>query len=283
MNLFRQDGLERSCAVPARDWIRTAPAQEGLERMEARFGGHAFDRHSHDCYALGLTLSGVQTFAYRGAQAVSRPGLAMVLHPGESHDGQAGTADGFRYRMLYLEPVRIADALRGRLEHLPFAAMPVCGQARLAGVLRAALDDLARPLENLELNDIVTAIAECLLALDGSPGRRGSAADPGAVERARRYLEVHCTRSVEAGELERETGLDRFTLTRQFRNRFATTPHRYQVMRRLDRARRAIRAGDTLADAAIAAGFADQSHFTRHFRRAFGMSPGRWRALSRRA
>ena len=272
------NGLERSCT--GRDWIRAAPHQDGLERMEARFGGHAFDRHSHDRYALGITLSGVQTFDYRGVPSVSLPGHAMVLHPGETHDGRAGTEDGFRYRMLYLEPSRIGDALRGRIGHLPFAALPVCAHARLVEVLREALGDLVRPLEALETDDIVAAVADCLLMLDRSPIRSGAAPDRKAVERARRYLDAHCAETVEAGALERETGLDRFTLTRQFRSQLGTSPHRYLVMRRLDKARKAIRMGTSLADAAALAGFADQSHFTRHFRKTFGLSPGRWRALS---
>ena len=263
-----------------RDWIRAAPPQEGLERMEARFGGHAFDRHSHDCYALGITLSGVQTFDYRGTHAVSLPGYAMVLHPGESHDGEAGSEEGFRYRMLYLAPSRIRDALHGLTEHLPFAALPVYPHARLIELLHGALDDLARPLDALETDALVAAIAECLLMLDGSPIRRRPAPDTRAVEQARRYLDAHCTEAVDAGALERESGLDRFTLTRQFRSQLGTTPHRYLVMRRLDKARNAIRAGAGLADAAAQAGFADQSHLTRHFRKTFGLSPGRWRALS---
>ena len=76
--------------------------------------------------------------------------------------------------------------------------------------------------------------------------------------------------------------MDRYQLARHFRRVMGTSPHRYLVMRRLDRARRELQAGAGLADAAVAAGFSDQAHFTRHFRKTYGMTPGRWVALSRR-
>ncbi|MCE3590073.1 AraC family ligand binding domain-containing protein, partial [Escherichia coli] len=74
-----------------------------VERMEARFTGDAFEPHRHDTYAIGVTLHGVQTFRYRGEKRQSLPGNIMVLHPDEVHDGGAGTDDGLRYRMIYLE------------------------------------------------------------------------------------------------------------------------------------------------------------------------------------
>jgi AraC-like DNA-binding protein len=260
-----------------------APPQPGLERMEACFSGHAFDRHSHDCYALGYTVSGVQTFDYRGARAASLPGDAMILHPDEAHNGQAGTGEGFRYRMLYLEPARIWDALEGRARHLPFVSEPVCHQPELRSTLGEALDDLDNPIDPLEWSDLVLRIAEILLCLAGVPAPPLPSSNIKAVERARRYLDSHCTHTVGAEELEHETGLDRFTLTRQFRARLGTSPHRYLIMRRLDRAREAIRDGHSLAQAASHAGFADQSHFTRQFKNCYGMPPGRWCALLRAA
>src|SRR5688572_24174098 len=124
-------GLERSCRQarrrPAgpegRDWMREAPREPGFERIEATFSGHAFDPHRHDCYALGLTLEGVQSFNYRGARRDSVAGRAIVLYPDERHDGEAGRPGGFRYRMLYLAPRLVSEALEaitGRPD-LPFA------------------------------------------------------------------------------------------------------------------------------------------------------------------
>ena len=82
--------------------------------------------------------------------------------------------------------------------------------------------------------------------------------------------------------LEQTHGMDRFTLARQFRSVFGVSPHRFLTLRRLDVAKRSILGGRSLAEAALSAGFADQSHMTRRFRQAYGLSPGRWRKLLRR-
>jgi AraC-like DNA-binding protein len=103
------------------------------------------------------------------------------------------------------------------------------------------------------------------------------------VRLARDFLVAESHRVVGSDELESVSGLDRFTLARHFRSAFGTSPHRYQVGRRLMRAQSMIVEGVALSEAAAAAGFADQSHLTRHFSARFGITPGRWAALSRRS
>ncbi|BBK33537.1 hypothetical protein STHU_41710 [Allostella humosa] len=87
--------------------------------------------------------------------------------------------------------------------------------------------------------------------------------------------------AVTAEVLETATGIDRFTMARQFRRHLGTSPHRYRTMRQLDVVRREMVCGAPLAEAAAAAGFADQSHMTRQFKKAYGISPGGWRRLVR--
>jgi AraC-like DNA-binding protein len=136
-------------------------------------------------------------------------------------------------------------------------------------------------LEPLEADQAILSIAEALLALDTTAARRSAAtACSIAVERARQYLDEHACRVVTSEELEALTGLDRYALARQFRVRLGTSPYRYLSMRRLDRAKSLMRDNCSLAAAAVESGFVDQSHMTRQFKRAYGLSPGRWRALS---
>lgn len=272
--------LERSCGAARGDWIRAAPSRPGFERMEAFFSGHGFDPHRHDTYAIGYTLRGVQAFRYRGAPRHSRPGQVFVLHPDETHDGHAGTSAGFRYRILYIEPRLIQRALRGAL---PFVRDPVTADPRLARAIGSALDDLDAPLEGLQVDQIVLTLAEALAAADPSCGTRTlSARHLRAVDAARGLLDANVRTGVTSAALERTTGLSRYALARHFRACLGTSPYRYLVMRRLDRVRAHLRQGASLADAAVSSGFADQSHMTRQFKKAYGVSPGQWSAMALR-
>jgi hypothetical protein len=98
--------------------MQIVPALNGLERLQAWFHGYAYDWHRHDTYAVGVTLEGVQTFDCHRATYNSLPGQVIVLHPDEPHNGRAGLVTGFGYRMLYIEPSRIREALD--IRSLPF-------------------------------------------------------------------------------------------------------------------------------------------------------------------
>ncbi|MFY3005905.1 helix-turn-helix domain-containing protein, partial [Achromobacter xylosoxidans] len=106
--------------------------------------------------------------------------------------------------------------------------------------------------------------------------------DYAACERARQYIHDARGQAVSLDELERAAGIDRWSLSRDFRALYGTSPYRYALLRRLDLARRLIAAGQPLAQAALAAGFTDQSHMTRRHAEAFGMTPAHWRGTLRR-
>jgi len=261
-------GLERSC-----DWIRAGAGAPGLERAEAYFSEQAFELHRHDTYAVGITCSGVQAFRYRGARRIALPGQVHVLHPDELHDGGPDTPEGFRYRIVYVEPELIRRALDGA--PLPFVADPVRDPALATAEIARLLADIDEPISELASAEIAASIADALQAMAGPPG----SSEPIAlrnVELVREHLAAHANEQTPAAELERLAGLDRFSIARHFRRAFGTSPDRYRTMRRLDLARAAIARGAPLVRAAAEAGFSDQSHLTRQFKKAFGITPGMW-------
>ena len=273
-------GLERSCRGAVAGWITSTRPVNGIELFRAWFAGDAYQKHRHDAYAVCVTDCGVQVFEYRGARHVSLPGQVTVLYPDEVHDGRAGTSEGFGYRLVYVEPSLLAEAVqlvRGRPAPLPFVA-PVSENPRLSRAVRDAFRGAREPLA---MDSLVVDLAEGLMAGEG----RGSVpvrVNVGAVQRARQFLDAEKTRVVRSAELESITGLTRYDLARQFRTRFGTSPYRYLLMRRLDAARERIDRDCPLVEVACEAGFADQAHFTRAFRSAIGLTPALYRALSRR-
>ena len=80
--------------------------------------------------------------------------------------------------------------------------------------------------------------------------------------------------------LEEIAGTDRFTIARHFRWAFGTSPDRYRTLRRLALAKDAIASGQSIARASAEAGFADQSHLTRQFKKTYGLTPAAWIALT---
>jgi AraC-like DNA-binding protein len=261
------------------DFLIVDPPAARLQRLYARFSGHAYDRHRHETYAVGVTETGLQCFHYRGTARASTAGRVIVIHPDEPHDGHAGGSGGFAYRMLYVDPALIGVALGGC--SLPFVSEPVFDDPALRRIIAEAFADFPEPIENLAVPSLVAALADALSRRAGSLPKPTPFCADKALDIARELLDAATSGPIGAAMLEAATGIDRYTLARGFRARFGTSPHRYLIGRRLERVKAEIARGCPLAASAYAAGFADQSHMTRHFKARFGLTPGRYVALVR--
>ncbi|WP_313059497.1 AraC family transcriptional regulator [Pseudomonas rhodesiae] len=255
------------------DWLHRAPHASGLDRIEAYFAGFAFDPHRHDTYAIGRTLLGVQSFHYRGGMTHGLPGTTMVIHPDEVHDGRAGSEEGFKYRMIYVEPALIQQILGGK--PLPFVPGGVSTDLRLFRASDVLLQNLECPVDPLQEQDALFDLAQALSAAAGAIVSRKTF-DYVAAERAREFIHSALGRSITLDEMAEHAGRDRWALSRDFRLLFGTSPYRYLTMRRLDLVRSLLAQGQPLVDAALTTGFTDQSHMTRQFRSTYGMPPSRW-------
>jgi transcriptional regulator GlxA family with amidase domain len=100
------------------------------------------------------------------------------------------------------------------------------------------------------------------------------------LERAIRLFDQRFAERVTMKEAARLSGLSPDHFVEVFRSAVGCTPHQYLVQCRLRHAQELIASEShrwSLAEIALAAGFFDQAHLTRHFQRAFGQSPGQWR------
>ena len=252
----------------------------GVEALRARFAAHAYDLHRHDDWLVGVTEDGVQDFLCRGARQRSTPGRVVLIEPQEVHDGQAGTADGFAYRMLYLPRAWLTAGLAEAGGDPGFAAT-LCDDPPLAHAVRAACRTLSAPASRLARDHALDRVLEGLRPHLGRPMRNGPAGRAGRIaRRARDCLHAAIEDDIGADALADASGAaDRFRLARAFRAAYGTAPHAYLLHLRLLRARHLLAQGQRPAQVAAACGFADQSHLGRRFRAAYGLTPAAYRAL----
>jgi len=137
------------------------------------------------------------------------------------------------------------------------------------------LSDLDHPLDQGERDEAISDLATLLGLLSGQ-ARPENRIDMKSVKQAKLFIDERIINGFTLSELEREIGQDRWKLSRDFRSALGTSPYRYLIMRRLDRARRLLLSGHGIADTAHACSFSDQSHFNRHFKKCNGVSPKAW-------
>jgi AraC-like DNA-binding protein len=195
-----------------------------------------------------------------------------LLPPQVPHNGSPATADGFRKRVLYLDLTRLDETLIGPAVDGPDLADPLL--RRRVGQLHTALADRGDALE-----------AESRLALVGERLRRHlrprlmpatPAADRGVAHRLRDLLDARLPDGVSLEEAAGALHAHPAHLVRAFTGAFGIAPHQYLMGRRVEHARRLLLAGLPPAEVAPAAGFYDQPHLTRHFKRLTGTTPGRY-------
>lgn len=262
------------------------PELEEAELLNARFYTHAYSRHVHDRYALGVITAGREAFHLRGSLHTAGVGQVVLVNPDEPHDGMAASLEeGWGYRMVYLDPAVLqAIHVEAGREGLPYFPQAVIDDPALAAGLTRLHHDLeAGSCDPLEAEARFLPLLELLVrrhaAFSGVQKPIGSGAR-GKLRRVRELLDGRYTDTLRLAELAEEAGMTPLTLLRRFRSEVGLPPYAYLQQRRLLAAADQLRQGEAPASVAQACGFADQAHLTRQFKRQYGVTPAAFRAGS---
>jgi len=218
----------------------------------------------------------------------SGPGRDFALQP------KGTTTHYLAYRRIRFGQVFLPDALLDRastVENLPALSGRLRDdlsfvpektlQSLTSDYLRRAFD-LNIPATSLEMEGRALLLVDWLLRLHQSR-RVGAALKSGGLSsrhlrRACDFMAEYFAEDISLEDLAKVTGLTSKHFARAFKQSTGMPPHQYLIMLRIEAAkRRLIGTKASLADIALACGFADQSHFTSTFRKSVGVSPGIWR------
>jgi len=215
---------------------------------------------------------------YRRRRLRAGPGEVFCSEPGEVHCANprgAGSFDVLQVLPSAFEAQCRAEGLRVAPH---FAAIVAKATARLAGALDALQAALAGDASSVELQSRLAVLVNACVSEVIEPFPRPTTRLPAraAVERLREVLHSTEGSRVRLLEFAQQVGMSQFKLLRGFKRSYGLPPHAYELNMRIERARQMLRAGHTAAEAAAANDFTDQSHFSRHFRRMWGMTPGQY-------
>lgn len=243
------------------------------EVLHARFTEHAYPMHSHDAWTLLVVDAGAVRYELERSEHGALTSLVTLLPPDVPHDGRSARPGGFRKRVIYLEREVLGEEFIGPAVDRPELVDPVL-RRRVHQLLTA----LALSGEELEAASRLALVGERLRAhLRRADVPRLPPADPPLAARLRELLDARVAEGLSLETASTELTASAAHLVRAFSREYGMPPHRYLTARRVDLARRHLLAGRAPAEAAVSAGFYDQSHLDRHFRRVLGVTSARFR------
>lgn len=223
---------------------------DGAEVIVCRGSALSYPWHSHvSTLTLGMVLEGeVELVTERGAGIYREKGL-FALPPYTPH-------------VLNVKA--------------PYTLVSLCVRKALAASdgLREARESAAVLLRRaVGLPQVEERLLEELTLLSGRRGGEGGG--PLAVLRARLEREPELPYSLE--DMAELACMSKYHLVRAFRREAGLTPHRFQLQNRVRKGQRLLAGPATVAEVAAAAGFCDQSHFDRQFKRLVGLTPAAYK------
>src|SRR5262245_46464653 len=299
---MRQDGPGRGHPIGPLDWLKVIPFQAvaasdrlgwvglGAARYRAspawEYAAPALTHHrlvlvTRPPQELELRFEGVK-------RHVPPPAGAIILVPAGT-PGRVRWSGGFDWLHAYLEPgllTRVAaeefDLDPARLVVPPLDALDLPPLRAVMSVVDAELVG-GGPGGRLAAESLANVLAVRLIRHLTAPRRLKRGRD-GALPRGRlravvEYIEEHLDACPTLGQMAAVARLSPYHFARQFKAATGLPPHQYVIMRRVERARELLQAGEDLplAEVALRAGFSDQSQFSHHFKRLVGVTPGQFR------
>lgn len=232
---------------------------------------HAFRKHTHEEYSVALVTGGESLFRFVNEEFHIRKGQLVVFGPGVVHQCIPECVAEWSFYMLHAAAPWI-QAVGFDMNAIPaFAIRDLQNEEfyRLELYFKQACENMEAAEENI----VLLAEAAFSQSFVQDIERSDFDTEEPMLEDICEEIRSRFNETITLEELEQKAGLDRYTLIRRFGRRFNTTPHSWQIMLRVNEARRLLENGKSTSEAALEAGFYDQSHFIKIFKETFGVTP----------
>jgi AraC-like DNA-binding protein len=250
----------------------------GIELLSANFTKFKFAKHWHEELAIGVIEEGAEGLLYRGDNLIIPKRHIVAINPAEVHTGFSGTPDGWRYRMFYFDLKELSRQFENRgLPIDPIINQPMIDDDYLFDILFQLHLSLEQSSFELTKESLFVVALERLFTQYGSAKVEVfNSICCKSSYLARDFIHDNFELNPSLTELEQISNCSKFQLIKSFKTIFGITPHQYLLLVKVNNAKKMLATGLSSVDASMACGFYDQSHLTRNFKKAFGVSPSKY-------
>lgn len=253
-------------------------------KIEAyRFEGivQPFPNHFHEHYVIGFVEDGERTLSCRNKEYSIGKGNVILFNPGDNHACVQNDDGTFDYRGFNISKgvmLDLAEEITGRRELPGFSENVICDD-EITCYLRPLHEMVMRGASDFAKEESLLFLISSLVQNYGQPFESCVSKCRQEIEKACEFMRRHYHERICLEQICRYAGLSKSTLLRAFTKSKGITPYRYLETIRINEAKTLLEKGIQPMEAAIQAGFTDQSHFTNYFSRFIGLAPGVYREI----
>ncbi|WP_207857043.1 helix-turn-helix transcriptional regulator [Lucifera butyrica] len=237
---------------------------EGVEIKRCRNNPHAYKPHVHKELSLGYIVEGSTGLTMNDRTIHYESGDGVIIPPLMTHRCAPNDINHWVYVMLFIDPGYYSDVVS-----FSQAKKLTGNQARqLIGFIEQLLiEKIPDTLENI--------LIELLLEF-GEKGTIETAAanTSDSVQTIHDYIVNHAKDDITLDKLQQISGLNKFSIIRNFKKLYITTPAAYHLQYRVAEAKRLLSKGADVFDICEELRFYDQAHLIREFKKMYGITPG---------
>jgi len=237
----------------------------GVTVLSASMSEFVYKRHSHEEYALGVTLRGIQQYHLAGRLCSSHQNGIMLFNPEQAHDGYAADKDGIDYVMIYI-PTELLSEISGSRKILRFTS-PIIYDDKLAlSILNLSdciFNNKSEVLSNELLMKLITDVSKSHI-------QTVYLKQDDLIRRSIEMIRCNMGTVLKLDDICHELQISKYQFIRLFKTYAGIAPYQYFLNCKVECAKRLLEARKDVYSVVLDCGFFDLAHLNRHFKGIYG-------------
>lgn len=237
---------------------------EGLEIKLCRNNPHAYKHHVHNELSLGYIVEGSTELTLNAGTLHYEAGDGVIIPPLMTHQCAPQDIRHWAYVMLFIDPAYYRDVIYFRQ---PKRLTGKQSRKLIGFIAQLLIEQNPDTLENILID---------LLLEFGEKGITDTVAanTSDLVKTIHDYILSHGNEDITLDKLQQISGLNKFSIIRNFKKQYTTTPAAYHLQYRVAEAKRLLGKGADVFTVCEKLRFYDQAHLIREFKKMYGITPG---------